>query len=1470
MGQERDTSIKDQAGPQTADAARQEIDEHNREARANMNAQHHMNTQESATDNSYEAKKASGDVEGSNQLGGESTDKANDADDNHSADDIPGTRHHEKKADEKLNKLLDPSAAPEHAHLRNVTAFPWRRVGQWSRHPDADKKASVDALFTIQDYIQDHLYGDWWWNCSLMLGTCIFSWMLAYYRFGVLSLLMVFVWAASVYRAEFRRFNRDIRDDMNRVRSRKRLETDLESMEWLNSFLSKFWVIYMPAFSEMVMWNANQIMEGQAPGFGIEKISLDEFTLGSKAPRINAVKTVVSKDPGHIEMEWDFSFAPTDTDGMTRAELKKKIDPKVALGVTVGKAFITKSLPILVEDMSMTGRINIKLKLMENFPHVRMVSAQFLEAPDIDYALKPIGGDTLGIDIMSFIPGLSSFVNGIIHSTLRPMMYAPNSLDISIEDLVDANSNDANGVLAVTVRRCSKLKRGPDTKENSLNPYVQLTVSSNAYVDEKTNAKADINDPVFMETKYILVNTLENNQLNLNVYDVEKEKADDTLLGTASFPLAELLQKTEYQGVVKSIAEAGKTTGKVEFDVRWYPVVPPIIHEDGSRDRVQDSEVGILKLNLHEATNLDLSQSSTGLINPYAEIYVNESLARKCRRLAQTSEPSWEESFESLITRQSKTSVSVVIYDQVTGDVVANLDANLQDLVFETSRGQQWVECPPMVDGGERPRIKISATWKALSVDQEAWKTFTTAPIGGVRIHIRSAKDLKNLESVGYVDPYCKIKAAGKVRGITPTIAESLDPVWNTVLYLPVPDAHSHFLMEVWDAESDGQDRILGNAAINIHDFLKKGPDGAWLGYDGADDEVLEQPVLLNGKPEGTIYYSVSFVPCIPMYSNDEVAHMPEIRKLEELDRKEAAEKRERDIAKKRAEPDDWVWVEAGDNAEADAPKVTMNLEEIIKYRAGNFLVQVLSGRFEKPDEYLQILFDEHMVPSGVSQQAEGKVLTNPTTATGFIRDLPHSNTIFRVTNKTEVIHKKDVRAEKSFPTLDLLSKSFGKPYTLKIGNKDTVRIQTDYIPTPAKLPPLDTILDVGVMKLRVVRAENLRSVDSNGKSDPMAVIKVNGVEVFRTDKKRKNLNPEWNEECSVPLLSRSRAVVLVEVYDWDLTHDDELLGRARLDFSEIEPLSATPFAVDLDTQGKVYLQATFKPEYIRPVLDQRGGIPDLNDMGGILKATGGAASGAVASAGGAAGGAALGAAQGVGGMASSGVREGKSIFKNFMHKSRKSTDSGRGDSASTSSSGGSGRPENEVNLTEAEKKMADQQKGSKGKKAVDGQEFDTPETAVPNMRPEDLPPPQRPGAHHRRTASAATDASSFASSIHGDDAIPGRVNVVSVSGFSASPLDVRVVLVTSTKEKELIKTRASKADSSGVCKFNESTPFRSATSGKLVFYVREHHSFGRSQVIGEGEVPLESVLNRGDSVVVPIQGGGEVLAAIRYVNGHA
>ncbi|GMF85288.1 unnamed protein product [[Candida] boidinii] len=124
--------------------------------------------------------------------------------------------------------------------------------------------------------------------------------------------------------------------------------------------------------SEMVLTIANANLEVVPAPPPIDKLTLDEFTLGTKAPRVESIKSLVKLGTDSYEMIFDFGFTPNDTDDMTKNEIKKKIDPKVALGIRVGKGFVGVTAPVLVEDMSISGSMKITLELSQNFPHIKV------------------------------------------------------------------------------------------------------------------------------------------------------------------------------------------------------------------------------------------------------------------------------------------------------------------------------------------------------------------------------------------------------------------------------------------------------------------------------------------------------------------------------------------------------------------------------------------------------------------------------------------------------------------------------------------------------------------------------------------------------------------------------------------------------------------------------------------------------------------------------------------------------------------------------------------------------------------------------------------------------------------------------------------------------------------------------------------------------------------------------------------
>jgi Ca2+-dependent lipid-binding protein len=98
-------------------------------------------------------------------------------------------------------------------------------------------------------------------------------------------------------------------------------------------------------------------------------------------------------------MDWRISFVPNDLVNMTRAEMSRKVNPKIVLTVRVGRGMVGAGIPVLLEDMSFSGLIRVKLKLINTFPHVKTIDISFLEEPKFDYVLKPIGGETFGFDV---------------------------------------------------------------------------------------------------------------------------------------------------------------------------------------------------------------------------------------------------------------------------------------------------------------------------------------------------------------------------------------------------------------------------------------------------------------------------------------------------------------------------------------------------------------------------------------------------------------------------------------------------------------------------------------------------------------------------------------------------------------------------------------------------------------------------------------------------------------------------------------------------------------------------------------------------------------------------------------------------------------------------------------------------------------------------------------------------------------
>ncbi|CEP21481.1 hypothetical protein BN1211_1579 [Cyberlindnera jadinii] len=1299
--------------------------------------------------------------------------------------------------------------------------FPWKNIGSFNEGKKFDSSYVTDS-YLIKQFVTETFRGDWYWNVVLVVGLCFFSWLIARVRFGFFGFIFVLLCASSVYRAEYRRFERNVRDDILRINARERLEKKFETMEWLNNFLMKFWVIYMPALSETVMTIANETLKDLAPGYGIDALSLDEFTLGSKAPRIDSIKSYTKKGKDIVEWDWAFRFTPNDTSDMTKNEIDRKIDPKVALGVRVGKAMISKKLPILVEDMSVSGRAKITLELSADFPHIRLVSVSILEPPEIDFSLKPVGGDTFGLDVMSLVPGLKTLIKTLINSNVGPMLYAPNQLDVNVEELTAQAVPEAIGVVAVTTK-------GADFNE-SITPYVQISTGGDLTKYSRTDIKTKSNKACWNETKYILVNSL-SDKLNFDVYDFSMEKKKGLLFGSHEVELGTLLQRDDLLDQKFPIELAGKKKGTINYDIRWFPTLSSKDdsekEEESKESETPDSDVGIFKFTLRDIKGLNASGTVTGKLNPKAELHLNGELVKEFRTLKNANEPSWEATTEVLVTEKTQSLVALTITDTGARDgvVIDSFKDSLENLAFNCAEGKDVFT----MDKGSK--VRLSAVWKPLSLSGAG--STHTPPIGTLRLHLRNAEQLLNLETVGDVDPYCKVLLSNRLKYQTAFHPDTCEPTFNELVYIPLTSTSQHVSLEVMDYQKVSKDRSLGSAIIPISQFIKKDSNGNFLFHDGSKDILSASLSLKKKKPKGTIYYSVSFIPAIPVYS------LAELNELEEQEKTLALTKKQREEEAKgweelyKKSPNDYEWIEIEDKEQAMlSKKEKMSLDQLLTYRSGSLIIHTVGGKLKKNGSFLQVLVDDQSSPSFVSTKSAGTKLDNQF-GEAFIRDLPNSTFTIRNSKGRVVKDEEDILAQTTLKTIDLLKNGFDAPRTISFEGA-SVTIQFEYLPSAIKLPPSETILDTGKAKIEFLDAQGLKSADRNGKSDPFVSVMLGDIELFKSKVVKKTLNPTWNEGTTLPFMSRSRTQMQLKVMDWDRAGKNELIGETKLDISGVQPLTSETVTFKLHPQGTVRAKVTFSPEYIRPKVGAKEFGLNMSYLAGApLKGVGAAANLATG---------AVGAGAGVVGAGAGAVTGGVGASADLVSEGVGNITKG-GSSLIKSVLGGKKSHKGRPSMDESSSLNGDAK--SVNSRATGHGSHSAIASAMEQQ--------------HQRTASQTT---TFTQAAKGKKSTEGTLIIHNGKNLGKEA-QLKVSLAINGTLKTIYKTKKTKA-TSGVIRWDDEVSFDAPKEAEVVFGGVVHHTFSKDTELGTATIKLSEVIDSPREITLSL-GQGEISVSFRY-----
>uniref|UniRef100_A0AAQ6A229 C2 domain-containing protein n=1 Tax=Amphiprion ocellaris TaxID=80972 RepID=A0AAQ6A229_AMPOC len=125
-------------------------------------------------------------------------------------------------------------------------------------------------------------------------------------------------------------------------------------------------------------------------------------------------------------------------------------------------------------------------------------------------------------------------------------------------------------------------------------------------------------------------------------------------------------------------------------------------------------------------------------------------------------------------------------------------------------------------------------------------------------------------------------------------------------------------------------------------------------------------------------------------------------------------------------------------------------------------------------------------------------------------------------------------------------------------------------------LKSLSNLKDVGIVQVKVMRAEGLMAADVNGKSDPFCVLELNN-DRLQTHTVYKNLNPEWNKVFTFNVKD-IHSVLEVTVFDEDRDRSADFLGKAVIPLLNIRNGEQKGYVLKNKeltgpTKGAIYLE---------------------------------------------------------------------------------------------------------------------------------------------------------------------------------------------------------------------------------------------------------------------------------------------------------
>lgn len=1139
----------------------------------------------------------------------------------------------------------------------------WKQVGGYENADalnlqdlldDSHDDTYLSAL--IPSSIQSKILGDWYQNSVLYLGVMsgLLSFVAGYFKMKAGVLFWIFIITGLFYRASIKKYRIFLKELVQKELAVAKIENDYESMEWLNFLLDSFWVKLEPQVSQMIVQQVNTLLaeHEKIPKF-IKKIWIDEFTLGIKPPRVEVVKTFQNTDNDVVVMDWCLTFTPHDTVDMTAKKLRNYINQKAIVKLNLLSAKNeTANIPVSVSEVAFKVMCRLRFKMMTAFPHMETVNVQILEIPEIDLVAKLFGDSILQWDLPWTIPGLLPFVNSMIQKYVGPMLLPPFSLQLNIAQLISGNTLGV-GILEVTLKNCKDLKRSSvSVNAASIDPYLNIYLgSASSTILGSTRTVKDSLNPVWDETIFIRLDNF-TDPLVIDIMDKREGNIDDKQIGRVYQSINKIREnKNVMKNLKTNFIRNAKPVGALNFDLVFRPIMETKILPDGSIEdptgnaSAQDFNTGLASFFIEKGEFVVKDDQDDDEVKKtlhyYVEVYKMGKSFHKTGEFKKELKPEFNSEYKFIVDDKRKTRFKFVVKSVAKPDdePIAYCIQTLSDLVDRTEIDKTWIplnfasnslkETLPFSD----IKLQISSQWKPVDMGVGANSIAYTPPIGVIRTFLNKATGLPNLEKIGTIDPYAKILVNGVQRERTHS-KEGTNPIWNESLYCAVTSPNQKVSVECYDVETASKDRILGSFMLKFDDLITKDEEDKYvekidedprtkkllkptktsqslLGTSKARKKALTtRPAYGNKRFAGEVTYYESFYPALPILTLEEIQEVEVLNKRKTKFQEKCDALDLKKLKKPQLDEIKQEKVELKELEDLYSYKLKLDLDELLSYNTGVFVISVLSGEMATPGCYIQTFFDACGYSRYTSAKQSTRSVKSGFTLDAFIKELEWSVTTLRVTKKKNANKAESCVSELVIPTIELLKNCYYKPGIVSLTGSGTSKlmIQVQWFPIIAsKLPQADLITNYGDLKITVKNAKNLPSADLNGKSDPYCKFYINDEHsFFKTKTIKKNLNPEWNETTKVQINNRVNDYLKIKVYDWDASSAADLLGIAMFPLAKIDPndVATNEFSIPLFGEdgttpaGTLNLSFEFEAKYTLSVKKEEVKVGDIASKG--------------------------------------------------------------------------------------------------------------------------------------------------------------------------------------------------------------------------------------------------------------------------------